>query len=162
LAVHQDQHTSVGFVRRGNTIEIVNRDTEYHNLHARGAAFFAMPLLEANQVHERRLSQTGIVDLTCAAGYYWLHAHLFVTEHPYYARTDADGQFTFEQVPAGPCEIVCWLPNWHVLRKEVDPETGITARVAWAPPREQTQKIHVAAGQRGEITYAWSQPGFDP
>jgi hypothetical protein len=162
LFVHQgNQRTQVGFVRRGSAVEIVNRDTEYHNLHARGAAFFAMPLLEANQVHERKLPQAGVVDLTCGAGYYWLHAHLFVTEHPYYARTDAEGQFVLDQVPTGSYEIVCWLPTWHITRKEVDPETGIIARLAWDAPKEQTQKVSVAAGGISELSSRWSQGMFD-
>jgi hypothetical protein len=154
------QPTGLGFVRRGSAIEIVNRDTEYHNLHGRGAAFFAMPLIDANQIHERTLSQVGIVDLSCGAGYYWLHAHLFVAEHPYYTRTDADGNFALEQVPAGKYEVVCWLPSWHVLRKEVDPETGIIARLAWAEPQEQVRPVQVLAGQTSKFTYRWTRAMF--
>jgi hypothetical protein len=155
------QPTGLGFVRRGSAIEIVNRDTEYHNLHARGAAFFALPLIESNQAHERVLSQTGIVGLSCGAGYYWLHAHLFVAEHPYFTQTHADGQFAFEQVPAGKYEVVCWLPSWHVRRKEVDPETGIIARLAWAEPQEQVRPVQVLAGRTSEITYRWTRAMFD-
>ena len=162
LLVHQGKPpTGLGFVRRGSAIEIVNRDTEYHNLHARGAAFFALPLIEANQVHERVLPQTGIVDLSCGAGYYWLHAHLFVGEHPYFTRTDADGQFALEQVPAGKYEVVCWLPSWHVRRKEVDPETGIIARLAWARPQEQVQTVQVEPGRASVITCQWTLKMFD-
>jgi len=154
------QYASLGFVRRGSAVEIVNRDTEYHNLHARGAAFFALPLIEPNRVHERALPQTGIVDLSCGAGYYWLHAHLFVAEHPYYTRTDADGNFALEQVPAGKYEVVCWLPSWHVTRKEVDPETGIIARLAWAQPQEQVRPLQVQVGRTSEVTYRWTRAMF--
>jgi hypothetical protein len=147
--------SSVGFVQRGGAIEIVNRDSEYQLLHARGDAFFAMPLIEPNQMHERVLTKAGIVDLKSAAGYYWLHAHLFVSEHPYFARTDADGRFTLEQAPAGTYEIVCWLPSWRVLRSERDPETGMVARLVWEDPRELTQTVRVEAGGVSEITYRW-------
>src|SRR6185369_13034566 len=95
-------------------------------------AYFALPLIEANKMHERTLNQKGLVDLTCGAGYYWLHAHLFVADHPYYTCTDGEGRFTLDQVPAGAYEVVCWLPSCHLLRKEIDPETAITARLAWA------------------------------
>jgi hypothetical protein len=163
LRIKQGKSESqVGFVRRGSTIEVVNSDTEYHNLHARGAVFFAMPLIEANQVHERMLAKVGVVDLTCATGNYWLHAHLFVTEHPYYVRTDANGQFVLDQVPAGTYEVVCWLPSWHVERKEVDPETGIIARLAWALPQERVQTIQVRGDRESEITYRWKQAMFTP
>jgi hypothetical protein len=156
IVVQGHQRSKVGFVRRGTVIDVVNRDSEFHNLRGRGAAFFAMPLGEANKLHERVLSQAGLVDLTCAAGYYWLHAHLFVAEHPYYARTDADGRFVLDQVPAGTYELVCWLPSWHVEQKEVDPETGITARLRWAPPREQTLAVTVQAHVTSERTFSWS------
>jgi hypothetical protein len=161
LIVHQgDQAGSVGFVRRGTAIDIVNRDAEYHNLHARGAAIFALPLVEANHVHQRTLPQAGLVDLKCAAGYYWLHAHLFVSDHPYFARTGKDGGFTLEKVPAGTYELVCWLPSWHVVRREIDPETGIIARLAWADPKERTQSVTVQAGRDSEITYRWTAALF--
>ena len=152
--------TSVGFVRRGAAIEIVNRDTEYHNLHARGAGFFATPLIEANQVHEPTLAQVGVVDLTCGAGFYWLHAHLFVTEHPYYVRTDANGDFLLEQVPTGTYEVVCWLPSWHVAGKEVEPERGIINRLSWEASQEQTRQATVRTAEASQITYAWSQTFF--
>ena len=162
LRVQQGDRTSqVGFVQRGSTVEVVNRDTEYHNLRARGAAFFAMPLIDVNKTHERTLPQAGLVDLTCAAGYYWMHAHLFVVDHPYYARTDADGRFVLDQVPAGTYEIVCWLPSWKIARQERDPEIAVIARFVWEAPKEQIRTVQVQAGRAGEITYRWERAAFD-
>ena len=66
-----------------------------------------------------------------------------------------------EQVPAGKYEVVCWLPSWHVLRKEVDPETGIIARLAWAESQEQVRPVQVLAGRTSEITYRWTRAMFD-
>lgn len=145
--------SNVGFVRKGTSIQIANSDGEYHILRARGAAFFGMPLVDANKTHERTLSTAGIVDLTCGAGYYWLSSHLFIVEHPYYARTDVSGRFTLEGVPAGAYEIVCWLPNWRVVREERDPETADVARWIWAAPVEQTQTGRVEAGQGSEVNF---------
>ncbi len=162
LLVKQGAHVSgVGFVRRGSGIEIVNRDTEYHILRGRGTTFFAMPLVNANESRERKLTQTGLVDLTCAAGYYWLHAHLFVAEHPYYARTDADGRFALDQVPAGDYELVCWLPSWRVERKEVDPETAIISRLVWQTPKEQSATVRVVAGRASEASFGASARLFE-
>ncbi len=154
------RRSSVGFVQRGGVIEIVNHDSEYQILRARGDAFFSMPLIEPNQMHERVLAKTGIVDLGSSAGYYWLHAHLFVAEHPYFARTDADGNFTLEQTPAGTYELVCWLPSWRVVRSERDPETGTIARLDWEDPQELTQTVRVEAGRVSDITYRWEQRVF--
>jgi hypothetical protein len=151
-----DAQTNVGFVKRGSNVEVVNRDADFHLLRARGSAFFAMPLVEANKVHRRVLDKTGLVDLTCAAGYYWLQAHLFVAEHPYYARTDAEGRFKLDRVPAGTYEVICWLPSWHVEREERDPETADVARWIWAAPKEQTQTVRVQVAKTSEMIYRWN------
>jgi hypothetical protein len=154
LSIQQgDLRSHVGFVQKGATISVVNCDKEYHLLRGRGAAFFALPLVETNQTHERKLARPGIVDLTCGVGYYWLSAHVFVTEHPYYARTDAQGRFKLERVPNGVYEIVCWLPNWRVLRAERDPETADVARWIWAEPPEWTRSVRVEAGQGSEVHF---------
>jgi hypothetical protein len=155
--VQGDLASSVGFVRRGDALDIVNRDDEYHNLHSRGAAFFAVPLIKPNQPQERKLTRAGVVELSCGAGYYWLHGHLFVCEHPYIVRTDADGRFTLVQVPAGVYEVVCWMPSWRILRKEVEPETGVTARLAWEAPREQVARVRVDAGKVAVSEFNWTR-----
>jgi hypothetical protein len=163
LAILQgERRASVGFVQPGGVMEMVNRDAEYHHLSTRGAAFFADPLIIKDRVNRRTLAKPGIVDLSSGNGYYWLHAHLFVTEHPYYACTDANGQFRLDQVPAGTHELVCWMPSWHVKRKERDPESGTVTRVVWAPPVEQTRTIEVQAGQQAEVEYRWTIASFDP
>jgi hypothetical protein len=154
LSIQQgDLRSHVGFVQKGATISVVNCDKEYHLLRGRGDAFFALPLVEANKMHERKLTKSGIVDLTCGVGYYWLSSHLFVTEHPYYVRTDAEGRFKLERVPNGEYEIVCWLPNWRVLRAERDPETADVARWIWADPLEWTRSVRVEAGQGSEVHF---------
>ncbi len=159
LAIVQDgQAHATGFVRRGSEIEVVNRDTDFHSLRGRGAAFFCLPLADTDVISRRRMEPTGVIELSSAAGFYWMHAHLFVDEHPYYCRTDGQGRFALEQVPAGTYEVVCWLPHWHVLRRERDPETGLITRLVLAPPREQRQTIHIAAGQTSRTDFTFS-PG---
>ncbi len=161
LRVHQGKHVStIGVVRVGAEIEIVNRDADFHLLRARGAAFFAAPLQTPDQPSRRTLAKAGIVDLTSGAGYLWLHGHLFVAEHPYYVQTDADGRFTLDRVPAGTYELVCWMPSWVVTRRERDPETGIMARLTWADPKEQTQTALVRAGSVVEVSYRWQEKMF--
>jgi hypothetical protein len=162
LLIEQDGAVSqVGFARRGSAVTIINETDEYHTLRARGDAFFALPLREPHKTHERELPEAGLVDLTCAAGYYWMHAQLFVAEHPYYARTDPQGRFKLEQVPTGDYELICWLPSWHVERAERDPETGTVARLRWAPPREQVQKVRVVVEQESKIRFKWEETRFE-
>jgi hypothetical protein len=161
LVVEQGKlRSSIGFARRGERVDIVNRDDEYHKLHARGEAFFSMPLVEANKTHARPFGQAGLVDFTCSAGYYWLHAHLFVADHPYFTRTDADGSFVLDQVPTGTYDIVCWLPSWHVERAERDPEIGVIARFVWQAPKEQSRTIQVDPGRSFAVSWMWNSTMF--
>jgi hypothetical protein len=153
--------TGAAFVRQGHAIEAVNHDADYHALRGRGADHFGLPLIKRDQPSRRILPRTGIVELTSGAGYYWQHAHLFVADHPYYARTDADGRFRLDQVPAGTYELICWMPSWHVTRKEIDPETAVIARLTWAPPQEQRQTVHVQARSIEENEFRWTRSMFD-
>jgi hypothetical protein len=157
LAYQDEQCTRTGFVRRGSAIEVVNGDTDFHCLRGRGAAFFALPLPDRGVVSRHCLDQAGVVSLSSAAGFYWMSAHLFVADHPYFTRTDEEGRFVLEQVPAGTYELVCWLPSWVSLGHERDPETGLVSRLVLAPPVEQSQQVQVEAGRQRECVFTWSR-----
>jgi hypothetical protein len=154
--VQGGQAGRVGFVRRGDLIEVVNRDPEYHALRARGAAFFSLPFVDADRPSTRRLDQSGLVWLSSGAGYFWMQAHLLVDDQPYYARTDRAGRFRLEQVPAGRYEAVCWLPSWVVTKREREPENGLVSRIRFAPPAEQTAHVEVRAGATGVLHFVWT------
>jgi hypothetical protein len=146
----------VGFVRRGDEMEAVNRDSEYHSLRLRGAACFALPFVEKDRVRTKRLDNAGVVELTSGAGYFWMCAHLFVVEHPYYARTDATGRFRLPEVPPGRYELVCWMPSWVVRQQYRDPESALISRIVFAPPLDQTLTVTVTANAVGSARFAWS------
>jgi hypothetical protein len=146
LAIHVVQASTrsrLGIVRRGDLIETVSREPVFHALEARGAAFFSLRFVDKDKPTMRPLQEKGVVELQSAAGYFWMHAHLFVDDHPYYARTDATGRFELPRVPEGKYQIVCWMPNWHVVRKERDPESSLTRRLAFAAPLERTAHVDV-------------------
>jgi hypothetical protein len=151
--VQDGQSSRFGFVRPGDTIDMVNRDPEYHSLRARGAAFFTLPFADADRVTNRRLDTAGVVELGSGAGYYWMNARLFVVEHPYYTRTDAAGRFRLEHVPIGHYEVVCSVPNWVVTHKERDPESGFFARLTFAPALERSASIEVMRGEPHRVEF---------
>lgn len=158
LLIDQDgRFARTGFVRRGDLIEVVSRDEDYHCLRGRGAVFFGIPLPDRNVISKRRLDQEGVIELTSGAGFYWMNAHLLVADHPYFARTDDQGRFALAQVPAGSYELVAWLPSWIERGHERDPETGAISRLLLAPPCEQRQQVHVVAGGALTISFTWSR-----
>jgi hypothetical protein len=141
----------VGFVRAGDCVEVVSRDSVYHVLRGRGADFFSLSLPDADEPRTRAFTRSGRVELSSGAGFYWASADLFVSDHPYWTVTEATGRFTLPQVPAGQVEVVVWHPNWLPARQDRDPETGLVARMTYAPPLERTRPTPVAAGGTTDI-----------
>jgi hypothetical protein len=156
LHVQQDgQGDRYGFVQTGQCVEVVSHQRFFHSVQFRGAAFFALPLADAEAVYRRRLDRPGVVELTSAAGCFWVSGWLFVTEHPYYARTDRQGRFTLPQVPAGTYHLVCWLPDWREISRELDGDTWQVASIQFRPARTVEQLVSVEAGKQAEVMAAF-------
>jgi hypothetical protein len=161
LVIRQgDSQSGVGWVRAGDTVDVVSHDSHFHMLRARGAAFFSLPFAEPKTITVRRLDKPGVVELSSGAFFFWMRGYLLVTDHPYYARTGARGQFVLEKVPPGTYDLVCWLPNWDVAQRNRDPETGLIIQIDFQPPVEQARTVTVHAGKCRETAFSWSLPDF--
>lgn len=150
----------MGFVRRGAAVEMLSTEDEFHALRAGGAAFFTVPFPDPDRPLSRNLNRSGLVELTSGVGHYWMRGHLFVDDHPYYARTDAEGNFALSQVPAGRYEVVCWAPNWNAVGHERDPETSRISRLTFHKPAEKVQTVEVRAGETAEVRFELSHADF--
>jgi hypothetical protein len=151
--IQGERRGRVGFVRRGEAITIGSAEPVYHILRGRGEAFFSIPLPEPHRPVTRTLPTSGRVELTSGTGLYWASADLFVADHPYYAVTDAAGHFAFDHVPAGPVEVVVWLPGWEVARQDRDPDSTAITRMTYSAAVERASRVTVAPGRRAEITF---------
>jgi hypothetical protein len=148
--------SSVGFVRRGEAVSFMSRDNYFHAVHADGATFWNFAFPDPGSPLVPRLTKKGVIELSSAAGYFWMRAYLFVDDHPYYARTDSSGRFLLAQVPPGCYEIVCWLPDWREARHERDPESGMISRLYFRPSLESVQSVTVRARNRVEVHFSMS------
>ena len=157
IQMHQGEAkpARVGFVRRGDAVAMLSVEPDYHVLRARGASFFSLAFPEPNQPLSRTFEMPGRVEFTSGAGFYWASADLFVVDHPYYTLADSEGRFTFEEVPAGPVEVVAWLPGWDVKKQERDPETGLIFRQTYGSPREAIFKLNLAPRAKSEAILAF-------
>jgi hypothetical protein len=158
--VQGDTASPVAFVQSGDSIEMVSGDPFFHSLHAGGAAFFTLTFPAPSLPLKRPLREKGIVELTSAAGYFWMRAYLFVDDHPYYALTDSVGRFILSQVPPGNYDVVCWTPNWIKARHERDPESGFVARLFFKPPVCRVQTLVLGAKETKELAFVLSAEMF--
>lgn len=158
--VQGDRAGRVGFVRVGDAVRVCAEGGKLQGLRARGDAFFGIMLPPTVASVERRLPHRGVVRLSSASGQFWSHGELFVLDHPYAAITDAQGRFTLDGVPPGDYDLVLHHPSWHEAGREIDPESGLLARMAFAAPLVQRQRVTIAAGQTRETIIAISKSDF--
>jgi len=151
IRVRQGVSERVGFVRRGAGVEVVSREPAYHILRGRGDDFFSLSLPAEDEPRTRSFPRPGRVELSSGTGLYWARADLFVSDHPYWAVTDAEGRFALPQVPAGRVEVVAWHPGWLPARQDRDPETGLVSRMTYGPPLERVRVADVHVGATSDI-----------
>jgi hypothetical protein len=152
ISVVQGEHRGrVGFVRRGEAITVSSTEAAYHVLRGRGDAFFSLPFPEPNQPVQRKLPKAGLVELTSGTGLYWANANLFVSDHPYFTVTDAEGRFMLDRVPAGPVEVVVWMPGWQAAKTERDADSTQVARQKYSAPIERVQKVVITSASTAEV-----------
>jgi hypothetical protein len=146
-----DAPGSVGFVRQGDEVTFVSRQSLFHSLRARGAAFWTLTLPDPDRPRTRRLDRPGLIELSSGANYFWMHGYLWVCEHPYYTATDAAGHWKLTGVPLGEYDLVTWLPDWRTERQERDPETGLISRYVFRPPLTAMRRVTVRENESTSI-----------
>ena len=96
-------------VLAGTTVEWPNHDEIFHNVFSiSDAASFDLGLYKDNPPDKRvTFDKPGKVDVYCS-----IHANMscvvLVLENPYFAATDADGNYTIKNVPPGKYKLKAW------------------------------------------------------
>lgn len=152
----------IGIHRRGKSLEMVSRLPLFDSIMARGSTFFSLPFPDADKPQSRFLHNRGVVELSSGGSRFWERAHVFIDDHPYYARTDANGRFTLDRVPSGRYRIVCWLPSWHRAGHVRNADTGEICEVSFQPPARVGREVVVEAGARTPVEFLLSQEDFPP
>jgi len=96
-------------------LTVKSSDPVLHTVHMSGSADYNLPFVTAGQEISRPMTREGVVDLRCNAGHVWMNAEMIVAANPYYAVTDADGNFELTDVPPGQYEIVAWHEGWRMV-----------------------------------------------
>ena len=95
----------------GSTLKITSSDPVLHNSHAffeDGTTAFNIAVPIMGMEISKKLDKAGLLKFRCDAGHTWMSAYVAVLSEPFFAVTDADGNFMIEGVPAGNYELEVW------------------------------------------------------
>jgi len=70
----------------------------------------------------------------------WMHAYLYVADHPYHGVTDGDGKLTIDQVPPGTYTLTIWHELLGNTERKVTVEPGKTATVTVEMPASAAEE----------------------
>lgn len=124
----------VGLVNPGDTVEVESKQANLFILRGRGVASFSIPLVDPAKPVQRKLEKSGWVELSSGSGQYWARAWIWVGPPEQTAFSGPDGQFRFDNPVKGAKIVVARLPDWRVVAKERDPETGETMLAEFGKP----------------------------
>jgi hypothetical protein len=143
------------------SLTVKSSDPVLHTVHMSGSADYNLPFVSAGQEISRPMTREGMVDLRCNAGHVWMNAEMMVATNPYYAVTDADGNFELTDVPPGQYEIAAWHEGWRMVGESAlyDVMTQVrvkrpmfSAPVTWSKPvtvtPHQTAEVHFTLGEK--------------
>ncbi|HTV59166.1 MAG TPA: carboxypeptidase-like regulatory domain-containing protein [Verrucomicrobiae bacterium] len=150
----------VMLVPKGGEFDMVSSDPILHNVHMTGAELYNIPFPIANHVVKRTFNRDGVANLKCDAGHVWMNAVVLTVDHPYYAITDARGNFTIKDIPAGTYTIEAWHEGWHVAREEsvMDVDANqMVSRPIFTEPLTWDEKVTVAAKETAKVDFTLSE-----
>ena len=117
----------------GQELLIKNSDATLHNIHSMPKVNkefnFAMPKVVKEKKATFSKSEPDPFYIKCDV-HPWMKTWVLVSDHPYFAVTDAKGNFSIEGIPAGTYEVVCWQEKFgkRTLTAEVTIGDGDTTK----------------------------------
>jgi hypothetical protein len=117
----------------GSTVRVLNPDGVLHNVHVMGKANpeanKAMPKFKKQEDWKIEKAEWPIA-VKCDA-HPWMHAYWLSMDQPYYAVTDADGNFKIADLPAGDYEVELWHETLGKSSQKITVQGGQDTKVAW-------------------------------
>ncbi len=121
-------------MRAGQTISVTNSDPTVHNVHSypkRNGEFNRGQPAGAAAIEKQMKYKDKLFPIRCDM-HAWMNCHVAVFEHPFFAVSDASGNFTLPQLPAGSYTLTAEHETLGKQRFEVTVADGATATAAFA------------------------------
>jgi len=103
----------------GGTVEFLNSDRLLHNVRSAGKE---NPPFNRAQPHARSISfsfkQPEVLRIDCDL-HSWMRGWVIVAEHPFYAVTNEQGEFSLENVPRGKYTMQVWQESLGTVTQQV-------------------------------------------
>jgi len=103
----------------GQELLIKNSDATLHNIHSMPKVNkefnFAMPKVVKKKKSTFAKSEPDPFYIKCDV-HPWMKTWVLVSDHPYYAVSDENGNFSIDNIPPGTYEVVCWQEKFGSKR----------------------------------------------
>ncbi len=124
-----EPHVAVGF--KGGKITQRNDDPIFHNIHTylNGRTMYNIGLPEKGSSVTKPLLRDGLLEVTCDS-HPWMHGFVQILDNPYGATTNAKGEFTIKDIPAGTYTVEAWHEALGKVKEaNVKVESGKTTKI---------------------------------
>jgi plastocyanin len=119
----------------GSSVRFPNKDNARHHVYSFSAAKrFDLPLYAGTPAAAVLFDKPGVVVLGCNI-HDWMIGYIYVSESPFFAKTDAGGNARIEDLPPGHYQVRVWQPNLDgpetATARPVDLQGSRVAELAW-------------------------------
>lgn len=117
----------------GQFLLLKNSDAILHTAHAytpQGQPQFNVGLYPG-RVSRKPLVSAGVIKILCEV-HPWMSAYVVASEHPYYAVTDAYGEYQITDIPAGKYRLKVWHESLGVEERQVEVKGGALSKMDFA------------------------------
>lgn len=117
----------ISVVRTGTSIEFPNSDRVQHQVYSFSPAkSFKLSLYVGHMHPPLVFDAAGIVTLGCNIHDAML-GFIYVTDSPWFGKTDANGLFEADRLPAGNYRVVIWHPRFNEKTPQLDAQVTVPA-----------------------------------
>lgn len=124
-------HPRIQGAQVGQTLDVRNSDATLHNIHSMTTKNNSFNTGQPNAgmvFHYTLKSEEVMLHVKCDV-HPWMTGYIGVVSHPYYAVSDAAGNFRIAGLPAGRQTITVWHEQYGPLTQVVDVKAGASTKV---------------------------------